>query len=172
VPDLALAADIVPVDYVSGAIVALSRRPESFGKVFHLANPRPLPFGRLVEWARGHGYPLRVLPFADWQAELLNLAARFPASVSSPFLPLIEDVSLEQVFMPQFDCANTLSGLAGSLVTCPPLDPPLLDTYLDYLTGAGLLPQPPGQSDNGHYPALGAEPAAPVEPYPAPSSGD
>ncbi|MCC7358230.1 MAG: amino acid adenylation domain-containing protein [Anaerolineales bacterium] len=142
VPDLDLGADVVPVDYVSSAIVALSQQPASLGRIFHLSNPAPLPFARIVEWARGRGYPLRVVAFDAWQAELLRLAAQFPANIGSPFLPLIEDVTQEQVFMPRFDCANTLAGLAGSGVACPPLEPALLDMYLDHLTKTGFLPRP------------------------------
>jgi len=142
VPDLDLGADVVPVDYVSGAIVALSQQPRAYGKIHHLSNPSPLPFEKVVAWARGRGYPLRVLPFEGWQSEVLGLAARFPANLNSPFLPLIEDVSLEQVFMPRFDCTNTLTGLAGTGVACPPLEPALLDMYVTHLVETGFLPRP------------------------------
>jgi hypothetical protein len=98
------------------------------------------------------GYPLRRLPFEAWQAELLNLAAQYPGAINSPFLPLIEDVTLEQVFMPRFACDNTLAGLAGTGIACPPLDEPLLDRYLDHLLRRGLVPRPPsfqGAADPG-----------------------
>jgi thioester reductase-like protein len=142
VPRLDLPADIVPVDYVSGAIVALSRQPTDFGRVYHLCNPRPAPFASIVDWARSRGYPLRSLPFEAWQAELLGLAAQFPANINSPFLPLIEDVTLEQVFMPRFACDNTLAGLAETDIVCPPLDAELLNRYLDHLMRRGLVPRP------------------------------
>jgi hypothetical protein len=131
----------VPVDYVSAAIVTLSRRRELTGRVYHLANPQPLAFRQVIDWMASRGYALRRLPFAEWQAELLSLAERFPASVSSPYLPLIEEISQEQVFMPRFDSANTLADLADTGITCPPLDAALLDTYLDHWTGTGLVPR-------------------------------
>ncbi|MCC6191127.1 MAG: amino acid adenylation domain-containing protein [Anaerolineales bacterium] len=156
VPHLDLPVDIVPVDYVSASIVALARRSASPGRVFHLCNPQPMPFGHLVDWARSHGYALRSLPFDAWQSELLNLAARFPASVNSPFLPLIEDVTLDQVFMPRFDCRNTLAGLAGTGVRCPPLDAGLLDHYLNTLLRSGLAPRPAAPAPSS--------PAGPITP--------
>jgi thioester reductase-like protein len=140
-PDVDLSADLVPVDYVSAAIVALSRQRELTGRIYHLANPQPLPFRQIIDWMAGRGYTLRRLPFAEWQAELLSLAERFPASVSSPYLPLIEEITLEQVFMPRFDSTHTLAGLAGTGIACPPLDAVLLDTYLDHWTGTGLVPR-------------------------------
>lgn len=85
---------------------------------------------------------MRRLTFEEWRAELLTTAARFPGSVSSPYLPLIEEVTLEQVFMPHFDCTNTLAGLHGTGVTCAPLDADLLNTYLSHLTQVGFLPRP------------------------------
>jgi amino acid adenylation domain-containing protein/thioester reductase-like protein len=143
-PELDVAADIVPVDYVSGAIVRLSQQPSSFGRVFHLSNPRPLRYAELVDWVRRRGYRLRLVAFQDWQAELLSLAAAYPGSLNNPFLPLIEDVSIDQVFMPRFDCANTLAGLGGTGFSCPPLDTRLLDLYMDYFQETGYI-APPGK---------------------------
>ena len=43
VPELDVQVDIVPVNYVSQAIVALSKRPESVSGIFHLANTGHIP---------------------------------------------------------------------------------------------------------------------------------
>jgi hypothetical protein len=51
------------------------------------------------------------------------------------FAPLLEEVTADQIFMPTIDCANTLSGLEGSEVACPPVSPALMATYFYYLMG-------------------------------------
>jgi thioester reductase-like protein len=40
-PDIDIRDNIVPVDYVSKAIVHLSQQEESLGKTFHLVHPKP-----------------------------------------------------------------------------------------------------------------------------------
>src|SRR5207247_1395987 len=70
------ATDMTPVDYVAGAIVHLSRMPESLGKVFHLANPRPVHLPELVRWISSLGYPLKALTYERWRAQLIDLAKR------------------------------------------------------------------------------------------------
>jgi hypothetical protein len=60
----------------------------------------------------------------------------------APFLPLIEEISEEQVFMPLFDCQNTLDGLAGSSVSCPPVSMALFGTYITYFNRTGFLDGP------------------------------
>lgn len=45
-PDLG-ATNIVPVDYVAGAMVELVRRKGLDGRTFHLVNPEPQPFGEI-----------------------------------------------------------------------------------------------------------------------------
>ena len=139
VPELDVMVDVVPVDYVSRSVVYLSQQAESLGRVFHLSNPHPLPYAELVAWVRSLGVPVRVLPFDEWRGELLARAMAFGGEGWNPFLPLIEEVSVEQVFMPPFDCRNTLEGLAGSPISCPPVGPELLGTYLSYFSRIGFL---------------------------------
>ncbi|GLX38323.1 hypothetical protein Sros01_43960 [Streptomyces roseochromogenus] len=40
----------------------------------------------------------------------------------------------------RYDQSNTLSGLAGSGIECPPVDAALLGVYVRYLADTGFLP--------------------------------
>jgi amino acid adenylation domain-containing protein/thioester reductase-like protein len=140
VPELEAAVDVVPVDYVSATIVYLSRQPSSSGQIYHLNNPKPLPYRALLAWSSAEGMALNPLPFPAWRQMLGQRAEQFGGEFVGPFLPLLEEVSAEQAYMPPFDCRNTLAGLAGSGIACPPVGPALLRTYLDYYGRQGLLP--------------------------------
>ena len=74
VPDVDIMVDMTPVDYVSRALVHLSRQKESLGKTFHLVNPHLIHLSDLVTWFRAFGYPLQQIALSRWQAELLNRA--------------------------------------------------------------------------------------------------
>jgi amino acid adenylation domain-containing protein/thioester reductase-like protein len=145
VPELDVHVDLVPVDYVSQAIVRLSQRPDSLGRRFHLNNPRPMPFRDVLAWLNhspfaAQGLAVEAVPFDQWRQKLFDLASQFGGPAANPFLPLLEEVAVEQVFMPAFDCRQTLAGLAGSDVDCPPVSPELLATYLSYFSNRGLIP--------------------------------
>ncbi len=87
-PDLSLPFDPVPVDYVSRAIVHLSRQPESLGKAFHFFNPRPVPWREVFAFARSLGYPLRALSTAEWERRLAAAVEAGEENALSPFWPL------------------------------------------------------------------------------------
>ena len=140
VPDLNVQVDLVPVDYVSSAIVRLSLQESAPGGRFNLANPAPLPYAALLAWAQSQGLPLRAVPFAEWRQMLINLALQF--GHDNPFLPLLDEVTADQIFMPQIDCHQALTGLQGSDIRCAPVDARLLDTYLAYYIRSGFVALP------------------------------
>jgi myxalamid-type nonribosomal peptide synthetase MxaA len=143
VPDGNMMENIVPVDYVSNAIVHLSRQKETINKVFHLVNSQPLHSNMLIKSIRSFGYPLKQIPYDQWQAELIKIACSFPEHPLYPLVPFFparnseENTSNSAVL--QFDCQNTLKGLAGTSIVCPPVSDRLLSTYLSYLIKSGFL---------------------------------
>jgi amino acid adenylation domain-containing protein/thioester reductase-like protein len=142
VPDLDVTVNIVPVDFVSAAIVYLSKDPRNFGKIYHLDNPEPVHFSRLAGWLAAQGLNARKVSFDDWRAELFRQIPHMPSDGWEPYLPLIEEVEEKQVFMPDFDLSNTLAGLQGSNIHCHPVDEKLFSTYLKYFLPRGFFEKP------------------------------
>ncbi|MDC0679233.1 non-ribosomal peptide synthetase [Sorangium atrum] len=151
-PDLpAQSKEFVTVDYVSRAIVHLSCRPGSLGKAFHLVPPssQRLDLNGFFDLLVSRGYPLVRLPYAQWCEQLLAWIRR---SGDSPFLPLLPmltekvhgDLTRWELYaqMPAYDCQNTIDGLAGTAIACPPMDARLLDTLLAYYLRSGHLSAP------------------------------
>jgi thioester reductase-like protein len=147
-PDVDYMLDMSPVDYVSKAIVYLSRQKESIGKAFHLQHPQPISLKDLVEWVRSFGYPVKMISYEEWQAELINNVSSVdnPLYTLRPFL--LERWSDEQLTIPDLylqarrpiiSCQETLKALAGSSIVCPPIDSQLLMTYTSYLIQSGFL---------------------------------
>ncbi len=147
-PDVDYMLDASPVDYVSKAIVYLSRQSESIGKAFHLQHPQPEPLSHLVNWIGSVGFPVEMVPYEEWQARLINnlSSADNPLYTLRPFL--LEKWSDEQITIPdlylqsrrpKISCEETLNALAGSGIVCPPLDSQLLMTYSAFLMQNGFL---------------------------------
>jgi thioester reductase-like protein len=136
---------VVPVDFVSRAIVYLSRQKKTRGRIFHLINPRPLTWQEIVDWLRSVGYQFETMPYAKWRAALEKQPAN-PLYVMLPILPKSRNSKAndqkERISQNQsvyFDCRNTLEGLSGSSIFCPPFTSELLHTYWRYMVESGFL---------------------------------
>lgn len=138
---------MIPVDYVSKAVVHLSRRGNSLGKVFHLAHSRPVSWRELVVWIRSFGYPMQTIPYDKWRTQLLELG-RLKENAAYFLLPLFS-LSLSQAGprivrnVPEFDCQNTLAGLAGTSIACPRVDNQVFEAYFSYFVRSSFLHVPP-----------------------------
>jgi thioester reductase-like protein len=144
--------NIIPVDYLSRAILHLSQQPESLGKNFHLLNPNSHYVADIFRWFHSVGYPLKLTSYAQWRSNLVNsvdnvlqpLLPIFPEAEAeeSPFekeLP-IEEVLFEKAELP-FNYQNVIDGLANTAMVCPPAEP-LLKTYYSYFRRCGFLEVP------------------------------
>ncbi|HUE99363.1 MAG TPA: amino acid adenylation domain-containing protein, partial [Anaerolineales bacterium] len=142
VPNLDVMVNIVPVDFVSAAIIQLSKAPENFGRIYHLDNPEPIHFSELAGWLTTQGLHARIVTFDEWRAELFRQIPHMPSDGWEPYLPLLEEVEEKQVFMPEFDLSNTLTRLEGSYIHCHPVNAQLFSTYLKYFIPRGFLKKP------------------------------
>jgi thioester reductase-like protein len=137
IPSLDVTVNIVPVDFVSAAIIKLSQNPENLARIYHLDNPEPIHFRHLADWLASQGFAARKVSFDEWRAELFRQITHMPSDGWEPYLPLIEEVDEAQVFMPEFDLSNTLTALAGSGIHCHPVNEQLFSTYLSYFVPRG-----------------------------------
>ena len=147
-PEVDYMLDMSPVDYVSKAIVHLSRQKESIGKAFHLQHPQPVPLTVLVDWVRSFGYPVDVISYDAWQEKLINnvTSAENPLYTLRPFLlerRAEEQLTIPDLYLkarrPEISCEETLNALAGSSIVCAPIDSKLFMTYTAYLIESGFL---------------------------------
>jgi surfactin family lipopeptide synthetase C len=131
---------LMPVDYVSRAIVTLSLQSESVGKAFHLASRDRLNFNILTNLIHDFGYELKEVDREQWEAKLTDISENQPEHSLYPLISLLsstEDVANAPPL--QFDCQNTLQALANTKISCPAMNEKLLRTYLSYLHNNGFL---------------------------------
>lgn len=134
--------NLVPIDYVAKAIVHLAMRADSIGKAFHLINPVRTPFRDIAELLCAHGHPMPQLPNPEWR-ERLNAAVAASRDMNLVSLCMtaaeFERHQRPRAAQVRFDATNTLNGLAGSAISCPVIDRPMLDLFYRYMDEAGLL---------------------------------
>ncbi|MBW4550124.1 MAG: amino acid adenylation domain-containing protein [Aphanocapsa sp. GSE-SYN-MK-11-07L] len=148
-PDTETMLDMIPVDYASRAIVHLSKQSmqsTSKGQVFHLVHPNPVSVTILFESLCSLGYSIQQTVYDQWRLKLLQIAETCPEHPLYPLVSLFPSTSETQTAdsaVPTFNCQNTLAGLVGSEIACPPLNQALLQTYFSYLIQSGYLATPP-----------------------------
>ncbi|NEP60335.1 MAG: amino acid adenylation domain-containing protein, partial [Symploca sp. SIO2G7] len=153
IPDGELIQDIIPIDYTSKAVVHISKQQASWGKAFHLVNPHPVSTNLFFQKLRSLGYPIQQLPYEQWHTQLLNIAEHSPEHPLYPLFSLLpaknsqaqpsDSTKPSDSTVVKLDYQNTLNGLTGTSITCPPIDDQLLSTYFSYLIDSGALAPPP-----------------------------
>ncbi|MEQ9669711.1 amino acid adenylation domain-containing protein [Coleofasciculus sp. G2-EDA-02] len=140
-PELELNLSLTPVDYVSQSIVHLSQQPDLWGQAFHLVSPEMVSLEQLVDEIRAIGHPLKWMDYSTWQDKLIQVASEEPDNALSPLVflftqwvgenqrPYLETAALVSQ---AFDSQNTLAGLAGTNIVCPPVNSQVIRAYLAY----------------------------------------
>lgn len=136
--------DMTPVDFVSRAMVYLSRQPASVGKVFHLLNPRPINWSSIFDMVAAFGYPVKKLPFTAW----VDAIEQYANPESNPLHPLLPFFHIDfarrmlgvsdSAFM-ALGTADTQQALAPSAIVCPAIDDDLIYTFLSQFAYNGRL---------------------------------
>jgi amino acid adenylation domain-containing protein/thioester reductase-like protein len=148
-PNLDIAINAVPVDTVARILCHLSLSPGAGGRCFNVFNPHGVSQGQLFEYFRQRGHHLRVVDYREWQQRLADLdrdnalrplVSLFTETFSEQNLTIPE--MYEEGRRPRFSDANLRAGLAGSDITIPRLDEPLLARYYRYFLDSGFLPPP------------------------------
>ncbi len=117
--------NVVPVDFVVDAAIAISRNPAGAGRTIHLVDPAPLSARRVYEMIAAHAG--KRLPSVSVPARVFQTLMRLPVleRLSRVHRPGIEYVNHLAIY----NCRNLLELLDGTGIRCPPIT-----SYLDRLT--------------------------------------
>ena len=126
---------MVPVNYVSQAIVQLSQNPDALGKTYHLANHAPLAFSQLLNEIRTLGFSIASVDYGQWKDRLLQLNESDDNALT-PLISLFTENNEQESYLEIsllssqiFDGSNAIQHLSGSSVLCPPVSSELIKTY-------------------------------------------
>jgi amino acid adenylation domain-containing protein/thioester reductase-like protein len=94
-PPADMATDLLPVDFVSTAITALSRDSATDGADLHLFHPEGADFGVVLDGIRRCGHPVEVLGADTWFDRLEESAAASADNALAAAVPLFREGALE-----------------------------------------------------------------------------
>jgi thioester reductase-like protein len=125
IPDALI--NLVPVDYVADAIVAILKAKESINKIFHIANPDPPELSELRDLLIPVLGIKEINVKIDGQMEHKRLSA-----IERLFLRHTKTYYSYLFSRLRFDCRNTQSVLEGTGVICPAITRDLVKVLVDF----------------------------------------
>ncbi|MGW0913804.1 thioester reductase domain-containing protein [Streptomyces sp. NPDC002784] len=146
-PDLDLEIEMTPVDYVTSALVRISRGAHAWGLTYHLVNRRKAAFKELLSAMERHGWEFRTVPVEQWWR---GLQESFGVNDNElhPVMGVVEEFVVGGEEAIDYDATNTVQALVGSGIACPPLDESLLSLYFEWMVRTGYLPAPSSRENN------------------------
>jgi amino acid adenylation domain-containing protein/thioester reductase-like protein len=141
-PEVEMMIEMMPVDYVSQAIIAISQVKSSLGKAFHIINPDRISSEYLTNWIQKFGYPVKQISFNEWRKELIHHINQFPDNALHSLLPMFPEESDSEKLAIQFDYQNTVKALSETGIHCPHINAELLNLYFSYFLNIGFLSTP------------------------------
>ncbi len=151
-PDIDVTEYMVPVDQMSRAIAHLALTEPARGSVYHLCNPDPINWKALAAGAVEAGHALRLIPYREWQQEMIRLGRRHPDNALGPLVALFtqplpgqEQTLLEYYFAGRralYDDTAAVRALSGANLLFTGVSPALLSRYLAAFARAGYFPPP------------------------------
>jgi thioester reductase-like protein len=146
-PESYIHYDVVPVDYVSRGIVALSSGDENLFEVYHLINPDAKNFSQVMGLLREAGYVIDLLPEGIYKQ---RLSAGAITKNGAPYASAMLTAFRRWYFVSKVsfynsattDCEYTRAELERRGVTCAPLDLRLVETYVHAGIRQGYFPSP------------------------------
>jgi thioester reductase-like protein len=125
---------ITPVDFAADAVAAIVLSPEHATGHYHTITETPIAWRDFVLGIRANGHDIEFVDSSVWHQTLRGLL-----QTHREFMPLVmgatsdakRGMSDSNIFSMQFDASRLRAALAGTGITCPPLDTRLIGTYVD-----------------------------------------
>jgi len=135
-PDWQEIIALLPVDFVSQAIVKISLEHPDKSGVYHLDHPIGILWTDLVEWLVEYGYPIKLCTHHEWINHLMHIDH---ANVLFPFLPHYLSMK-EEPKTPLTSIENTKKTLTTLGIQYPEINDAFLTIMINYLENSRFLP--------------------------------
>jgi thioester reductase-like protein len=144
-PEAYIHYDVVPVDYVSRGVVALSSGTDDFFEVYHLINPDAKTFAEVMGLLRELGYPIDLLPEEIYKrrlraGQITKNGEPYASTMLKAFRLWYFVSKVSFIGSAITDCEYTRSKLEKLGVICPPINRKLIGTYVDAGIRRGYFP--------------------------------
>lgn len=129
---------ILPVDFVSQAMVEITLKTPEQSMVYHLDHPYGIMWIDLIGWLNNYGYKIKLCSHKQWQKKLMGIS---PENALYHFIPYY--LSLEdEPNTPHTSVTHTSKALKNLHIPFPEMSDSLLRRYMNYLCSIKFFPVP------------------------------
>jgi len=140
---------ILPVDFVSHAVVGITLSTGSKSNVYHIDHPHGILWIDLVNWLNNYGYKIKLCSHKEWQKKLTKIK---PDNALYHFLPGY--LSMEgEPNTPRTNMIHAKDALKNIKIHYPEISDELLHRYMHYLCEIQFMPNPERTSASRQFPA-------------------
>ena len=136
-PDIETDFNLVPIDYVSRAIIHVTHQNCAFGQAFHVVNPTSISWRKLWQHIQALGYAVEPTSYDNWIAEINQQATE--NKLMAQLRVLLRTPIVFFKFKPKFDDCHIQHSLSNSTIYCPSIDTAHLQVYLNYFQKTGYI---------------------------------
>jgi thioester reductase-like protein len=137
-PDNSAFVDVVPIDYVSRALVHLSLQPDSIGQKFNLVNSTPARWIDLIKLLNEIGYKIDMVPFDEWCNRIRAASKQKQDNPLIGLLPLFEGRTLFSNRC--YSGSKAEKELKDTDINCHPMNKHLVALYIQHLVEQSAIP--------------------------------
>lgn len=127
---------VLPVDFVSEAIVKISLHQPDKSGVFHIDHPTGILWTDLIHWLNQRNYTIQICSHTEWLEHLSHITQE---NVLFPFLPYYLAMK-NPPNTPETNMEHAKTVLNQLGLAYPQIDDKMLNTYFNYLEACGFLP--------------------------------
>lgn len=135
-PDMDMYIHMTQIDYISAAIIHISKDINNYGKAFNLLNSKPVPIKRLGEIINDSGYEAHLVDFEQWKQKLFNADNNHPLKLLESLFKVSKKTIEENInfrygkISPKYDTTNTDKALIGTDIECEPMNEEIVKKYI------------------------------------------
>ncbi|MBT9099799.1 amino acid adenylation domain-containing protein [Methylovulum psychrotolerans] len=145
---------LMPIDFVSHAIIGLANSDAAPGRTYHICNPNATPMDELITWLDRYGYPTVKVPPSEWIYAFHALTSQLQHSTSQTIAGMVEPfVEHHHDNAVPYQNGQTTQALAGIGIALPTIDEGVFGKSLDYMIDSGFLEPPTVSLCQGKVPS-------------------
>lgn len=143
IPNIDMNVNVMPVDFVSSAVIELSNHHVKYGTSYNIINPSEIRWDEIIYCLETIGYKMERVSLDLWQSKIIEAGSYTDDVTIRSLIPLLDSEWKKGIDIKiKVQYKNMLNGLRNSNIKCPAIEINIIKKYIDYFIKIGILNKP------------------------------